>query len=317
MTGTGPSKILFVTGMSGSGKKTALKTFEDMGWETVDNLPLSLLDQLLSAPPPEGAADEHRPIAIGIDSRTRDFDIDHILRKVRLLRGADGRDAGILFLDASGAELARRYSETRSRHPLALDRPIEDGITHERELLAPLREAADHLIETTGRTTNDLQALLRLRFGDQGAQGASLTVMSFAFSRGVPRDADLVFDVRYLRNPHWDPALRPKTGLEPEVGAYIMADPIYAEARRRIEDLLLLLLPRYEAEGKSYVTIAFGCTGGKHRSVHMAESIAVRLREAGFSPTLRHRDLSPKKSGAAESAMPNLGGVTGIVGQGQ
>jgi UPF0042 nucleotide-binding protein len=303
----GPQKILFVTGMSGAGKLTALKTFEDMGWETVDNLPLSLLDQLLAAAPPEGATDSNRPLAIGIDSRTRDFDCDLVVRRVRSLRDGEGRDAGILFLDCSGVEIARRYSATRSLHPLALDRPIEDGITHERELLAPLREAADHLIETTGRTTNDLQALLRLRFGDSGQHGTMLTVMSFAFSRGVPRDADLMFDMRFLRNPHWDPLLRPKTGLDPDVGDYIAADPIYAEARRRIEDLILLLLPRYEGEGKSYVTIAIGCTGGKHRSVHIAEWLAGRLRDAGFSPTLQHRDLTLEISGAEESIVPGVG----------
>ncbi len=302
-----PARILFVTGMSGSGKKTALKTFEDMGWETVDNLPLSLLDRLLVASLPEGAGDSARPLAIGIDSRTRDFDCGRIIGRVQSLRARDGRDAGILFLDCSGAEIARRYSETRSRHPLALDRPIEDGITHERELMAPLREAADHLIETTGRTSNDLQGLLRLQFGDSGQPGSMLTVMSFAFSRGVPRDADLMFDVRYLRNPHWDPLLRPMTGLTAQVGAYIAADPIYAESRARIEDLLLLLLPRYETEGKSYVTIAIGCTGGKHRSVHMAEMVAARLRAAGFSPTLRHRDLTPNKSGATEGAVSGTG----------
>lgn len=303
----GPQKILFVTGMSGAGKLTTLKTFEDMGWETVDNLPLSLLDQLLAAAPPEGATDSNRPLAIGIDSRTRDFDCDLVVRRVRSLRDSEGRDAGILFLDCSGVEIARRYSATRSLHPLALDRPIEDGITHERELLAPLREAADHLIETTGRTTNDLQALLRLRFGDSGQHGSMLTVMSFAFSRGVPRDADLMFDMRFLRNPHWDPLLRPKTGLDADVGAYIAADPIYAEARRRIEDLILLLLPRYEGEGKSYVTIAIGCTGGKHRSVHIAEWLAGRLRDAGFSPTLQHRDLTLEISGAEESIVPGVG----------
>ncbi|TZG29003.1 RNase adapter RapZ [Sphingomonas montanisoli] len=294
MTAPRPDRILFVTGMSGSGKKTALKTFEDMGWETVDNLPLSLVDSLLGAAPAEGAQGLSRPVAIGIDSRTREFDVARIVRGVRQLRDDQGRDASILFLDASGAEIARRYSETRSRHPLALDRPIEDGITYERELMAPLREAADHLIETTGRTTNDLQALLRQLFGATG-QPSQLTVMSFAFSRGVPRDADLVFDMRFLRNPHWDSDLRPMTGLDAAVGEYISADPIWPESLRRIEELLLLLLPRYEAEGKSYVTIAIGCTGGKHRSVHMAETIAARLRDAGFSPTLRHRDLVLKK----------------------
>lgn len=299
MTGIkGPRNILFVTGMSGSGKKTALKTLEDMGWETVDNLPLSLLDRLLVTTPPEGTTDSDRPLAIGIDSRTRGFDCDRIIKRARSLRDNDGRDASILFLDCSGSEIARRYSATRSRHPLAYDRPIEDAITHERELLAPLRIAADHLIDTTGQTTNDLQSVMRTRFGDSGQHGSTLAVMSFGFSRGVPRDADLMFDMRFLRNPHWDPELRHRTGQDAAVGAYIAEDPAYDEGLRRIEELILLLLPRYEAEGKSYVTIAIGCTGGKHRSVHVAEWLAGRLREAGFSPTLRHRDLIPELSDA-------------------
>lgn len=305
-TKPGPRRILFVTGMSGSGKKTALKALEDMGWETVDNLPVSLLDRLLAASPPEGSHDDDRPLALGIDSRTRDFDSHKIVRRAESLRNG-GRDTSILFLDASGAEITRRYSETRSRHPMAQDRQIEDGIVVERNLLAPLREAADDLIDTTGRTTNDLQAMLRERFGDSIRAGTTLTVMSFAFSRGVPREADLMFDMRFLRNPHWDPALRPLTGLDPRVGAYVAADPVYDEARSRIESLLTLLLPRYEAEGKNYVTIAIGCTGGKHRSVHFAESLASRLREAGFSPTVRHRDLTQAKSNAGESTVPGVG----------
>lgn len=301
-----PRRILFVTGMSGAGKKTALKALEDMGWETVDNLPLSLLDRLIATSPPEGSTDEDRPLAIGIDSRTRGFDSVRVVGRALSLR-TEGRDTAILFLDCAGAEITRRYSETRSRHPLAQDRQIEDGITYERELLAPLRAAADELIETTDRSTNDLQALLRQRFGEFAAGGATLTVMSFAFSRGVPRDADLMFDMRFLRNPHWVPELKPKTGLDPEVGDYIAGDPIYRDASTRIEELILLLLPRYETEGKSYVTVAVGCTGGKHRSVHFAESLAMRLREAGFSPTVRHRDLIQPKSDARESTVPGVG----------
>lgn len=301
-----PPRILFVTGMSGAGKKTALKALEDMGWETVDNLPLSLLDRLLAASPPEGSIDEARPLALGIDSRTRDFDSRRVVRRAQSLRD-EGRDASILFLDCSGAEITRRYSETRSRHPLAQDRAVEDGIIHERELLAPLREAADELIETSDRSTNELQGLLRQRFGESAGTGMMLTVMSFGYSRGVPRDADLMFDMRFLRNPHWVPELKPKTGLDPEVGRYIAEDPFYPEACSRIEALILLLLPRYEAEGKSYVTIAAGCTGGKHRSVHFAERLAIRLREAGFSPTVRHRDLTQQRSGVRESMVPGVG----------
>jgi len=288
-----PKRILLVTGMSGAGKTTALKTFEDMGWEVVDNLPLLLLDRLLDTPLPEGATSEERPLALGIDSRTRGFDAERIVRRIKRLREEHAHAVDTLFLDCSGAELARRFSETRRRHPLALDRPAADGIARERELMGPLRRWADHVVDTTDTGTNVLQQELRTRFaGTQEAETPTLLVMSFGFARGVPRNADLVFDMRFLRNPHWDDALRPRTGIDPEVAAYVAADPAYGAALEQIGSLLELLLPRYGAEGKAYVTIAFGCTGGRHRSVHVAESIAERLRKNGFSPTLSHRDLA-------------------------
>jgi len=289
----GPKRILLVTGMSGAGKTTALKTLEDMGWEVVDNLPLLLLDRLLDAPLPEGATDEGRPLAFGIDSRTRGFDAESVVRRIKRLREEHGHSVDTLFLDCSGAELARRFSETRRRHPLALDRPASDGISRERELMGPLRRWADHVIDTTDTTTNALQLEMRTRFaGSEQAETPTLSVMSFGFSRGVPRNADLVFDMRFLRNPHWDDRLRPRTGLDPEVAAHIAADPAYDQALEQIGTLLEFLLPRYSAEGKAYVTIAFGCTGGRHRSVHVADAIAERLRKNGFSPTLSHRDLA-------------------------
>jgi RNase adapter protein RapZ len=288
-----PSRILLVTGLSGAGRTTVLKTLEDLGWETVDNLPIGLLDRLLSSPPPEGAPDEERPLAIGIDSRTRGFSAPAILRRMTRLRDEPGHEAEILFLDASDAVLSTRFSATRRRHPLALDRPAEDGIAQERALLEPLRDAADHLIDTSDTTSNALQQEIRARFGEPAASSEpTLTVTSFSYKRGLPRDADLVLDMRFLRNPHWDPALRPGTGRDADVSAYIAADEAYDSALRQIEQLLLALLPRYRNEGKSYVTIAFGCTGGRHRSVHVAEEMARRLRRAGFSPTIVHRDLA-------------------------
>ena len=287
--------ILLVTGLSGAGKSTVLKTLEDLGWETVDNLPLVLLDRLLDAPLPESAPGDDQPLAIGIGARTRDFDPERIVRSVHRLNEARGdphsREISILYLDCADAELERRYSETRRRHPLALDRPASDGIARERELLAPLRDWANRLIDTTSLTANALAQQVRDHFGGDGLGEPTLSVMSFGFSRGMPRNADLVFDMRFLRNPHWDPVLRPGTGLDADVAAYVTADPAYEEAVSRIEDLLMLLIPRYRAEGKSYVTVAIGCTGGRHRSVHVADRIAGRLRGAGFSPTIAHRDL--------------------------
>ena len=293
-----PSRILLVTGLSGAGRTTVLKTLEDLGWEAVDNLPLSLLDRLLSSPAPQGAPDEDRPLAIGIDSRTRGFDAQGILRRVARLR--EEQPVEILFVEAADTVLAQRFSATRRRHPLAIDRPAEDGIASERGMLEPLRDAAEHLIDTSDLTSNALQQEIRQRFGGTRAVEPTLVVSSFSYARGLPRDADLVLDMRFLRNPHWDEALRPGTGLDADVSAYIAADPAYGPALDQIESLLSLLLPRYEREGKSYITIAFGCTGGRHRSVHAAETIAKRLRAAGFSPTIAHRDLAEEQSGTQE-----------------
>ena len=291
-----PQEILLVTGLSGAGKSTVLKTLEDLGWETVDNMPIQLLDRLLDASMPEGAPDT-QPLAVGFGARTRDFVPARIVARIEALRAAKdrdgaGREIGLLFLDCAGVELERRYDETRRRHPLALDRPAGDGIARERELLAPLRRWANRLIDTTDLSSHQLAGQIRDTFGREGLGETTLQLLSFGFSRGLPRQADLVFDMRFLRNPHWVPELRPRTGLDPDVAAYVAADPAYEEAVGRIEGLLGLLLPRYHAEGKAYVTVAIGCTGGKHRSVHVTDRVAGWLRDHGFSPTVIHRDMA-------------------------
>ncbi|MGL6042840.1 MAG: RNase adapter RapZ, partial [Sandaracinobacteroides sp.] len=232
----------------------------------------------------------HR-LAIGIDARTRAFSPSLVLDAVA--HHATGRRAiRILYLDCAGHELVRRFSETRRRHPLALDRPAGDGIALEREMLAELRRVADVVIDTTDFSLNDLRRAVSTRFGKPGAKALTLTLMSFGYARGVPRDADLVFDMRFLKNPHWDPALRHLTGLDPAVSAHVQSDPAYAEAFVAILGLLTLLLPGYAREGRAYLTVAFGCTGGRHRSVALAEAAGAALDGAGWSNAIVHRDRS-------------------------
>jgi UPF0042 nucleotide-binding protein len=291
--GPAPKRILLVTGLSGAGKSTVLRTLEDIGWEVVDNLPLSLLDHLLSTPLSGASSARSRPLAIGIDTRTRAFDAARIVDQIKTLAADHDFPVETLYLDCAGSELVRRYSETRRRHPLAADRPATDGIAEERRAMAPLNRWADYVIDTTETDARALEQQIRQRFGDSD-QALSLHIMSFGFARGLPRHADIVFDMRFLRNPHWEDHLRDLTGLDGPVGEYIGEDEAYDDAVKRIEDLLIALLPRYSLEGKSYLTVAFGCTGGRHRSVHVAERIASRLRAEGFSPTVEHRDLASR-----------------------
>jgi len=273
-----------------------LRVLEDLGWETIDNFPVRMLDQLVSAKGNDGRV----PLAIGFDSRTRGFDPHRIIDRVKALTGRAGLEVTTLFLDCSGQELERRYNETRRRHPLAADMPASSGIAAERELLEPLRRWADMVIVTTDFSANQLQQVIRERFGAEQAAPLTVTLSSFGFARGMPPVADLVFDMRFLDNPHWDAELRPLTGKDAAVGEYVSRDPAFAEAFDRIRDLLLLLLPRYEAQGKPYVHVAFGCTGGRHRSVYVAEQMAAALRDAGFSPTLLHRNLSARAADLVE-----------------
>ncbi len=293
-----PKSILIVTGLSGAGKSSTLRTLEDLGWEVVDNLPLSLLTRLLAAPQAEGQREDGRPLAIGMDSRTRGFDGLAFVARLERLK-AERRNLEVLFLDCAGSVLEQRYAETRRRHPLALDRPAADGIAREREVMAPIRRVADHLIDSSDLTVNALQQQVRQRFG--GSFESTLTLVSFGFARGVPRNADLLFDVRFLRNPYWVGDLREKTGLDADVAAYVEADPLYTQAIGQIEAFLKTVLPRYSEDGKSYVTIAFGCTGGRHRSVRVTEDIGERLRHAGFSPTISHRNLESAQLDAYEN----------------
>ena len=292
-----PQRLLLVTGLLGAGKTTALKVLEDLGWEVIDNFPVRLLGRLIDSA--DGPVQD-TPLAIGFDSRTRGFDPNKVIALVKKLAGRSDLEITTLFLDCAGSELERRYNETRHRHPLAQDLPAASGISAERELMEPLRRWADLVISTTQFTSNDLQQAIRERFGEGAAQGLTVTVSSFGFARGMPPIADLVFDMRFLDNPHWDPVLRPQTGQDAAVAEHIRQDPAWHEAFARIRDLILLLLPRYQAQGKAYVNIAFGCTGGRHRSVFTAEQLAAALTEAGYSPSLLHRNLSTRAADLVE-----------------
>ena len=276
-------RLLLVTGMSGAGKSTVLDALEDMGWDTVDNLPVDLLQEFV-----HGGGQRAANAAIGMDVRSRGFDAETL---GELIHSIEGVEPELLYLDCSGTELMRRYDETRRLHPLAPDRPAEDGIARERQVTWPLRSAADSLIDTTDLSPTELRDELRRRFGGDADQPV-LTIASFSFARGISRTADLVFDLRFLPNPHWVDELRPLTGVDRPVRDYLEQDPSWAETMSRIESLLIDWIPRYWAAGKSYVTVAFGCTGGRHRSVAATVEMAERLRGAGFVPNVRHRDLA-------------------------
>ncbi len=275
-------RLLLVSGLSGAGKSSVLDALEDMGWECVDNLPMALLGSFVIE-----ARRARRPIAVGMDVRSRGFDP---ARAAAALAEIPEVEPEILYLDCSESEVTRRFDKTRRRHPLAGDRPAEDGIARERSLTAPLRAAADSVLDTTDLSPAELRDELRRRFGTD-AQQPVLTLVSFGFSRGISRTADLVFDLRFLDNPHWVDELRPMTGCDSPVHDYIAKDPAWAESMDRVESLLREWIPRYWAAGKNYLTVAFGCTGGRHRSVAAAVEMAERLKAAGFSPNVRHRDL--------------------------
>ncbi len=284
-------ELLLVTGLSGAGKSSALKMLEDMGWEVVDNLPLFLLPALLGR---DGAAQDdttRRCLAVGIDSRTRNFDPDELDKQLTALRTTGEINVRFCFFTCDADVLQNRFTETRRRHPMASDRTVADGIRVEQEMFAGLRDRVDRVVDTTALSLPDLREHMRRLFDLGDGQRTQIHVMSFSFRRGLPRAADLVFDVRFLDNPYYVPELREGTGLDAPVQAHIAADPGWEPFIGKLDDMLSFLLPRYASEGKSYLTIAIGCTGGRHRSVFTAEQIAARLRGEDTRVTVRHRDL--------------------------
>jgi UPF0042 nucleotide-binding protein len=287
--------VVLVTGLSGAGKASILRALEDLGYETVDNPPLRVLEELVG--------DGEGPLAVGLDTRTRGFVGTEVLETLRRLRACQAAIT-LVYATAEEAVLLRRYTETRRRHPLtpggSLGGRVADGISRERALLEPLREAADLVVDTSDLPLPELRRIIERRFRPDNAPGLSVLVQSFGFPKGLPREADLVFDVRFLRNPHYVDALRPGTGLDPEVAAYVEGDPDFDAFWQRLIGFLVPLLPRYVAEGKKYLTVAVGCTGGRHRSVLVAERLGDYLRRLGWRADVAHRELAAgERDGAA------------------
>jgi UPF0042 nucleotide-binding protein len=288
-----PARVVFVTGPSGAGRSTAIHALEDLGFEAIDNLPLSLLPRLLEGPPPE------RPMALGTDARNRDYSAAGLIAAYQRLVDAQDYAPDLLYLDCAADVLQRRYSETRRRHPLAPDADPAQGIAQELLLLGPVRARASVLIDTSTLTPHDLRAEMTRLFAPEGAGRLAVTVTSFSYRRGLPTGADLVFDCRFLRNPHWDTDLRPQDGRAQQVQSYIATDPRFEQFRDRVLDMADLLLPAFQAEGKSHLTIAFGCTGGQHRSVAMTEILSSHLAQAGWAVSKRHREVEQRRADTA------------------
>jgi UPF0042 nucleotide-binding protein len=279
-------ELVIVTGISGAGKASALKAFEDLGFHAVDNLPLELLLEFAGL---VGKSAEVERAVIVVDVRegaTLDR-LPEILKGVKKLL-----PTRVVFLDAQDAALVRRYSETRRPHPLGRAETVARSIVEERQLLDPIRNVADTLIDTSDFNVHELRAHIQDRFGrEEETRQLLVSCLSFGFKNGVPLDADMVFDLRFLPNPHFVPELRKLSGLDPKVAAYVREFPQTKEFLCRVTDLMLYLLPHYVEEGKSYLTVAFGCTGGQHRSVMMVEEVAAELKRAGYQVKALHRDM--------------------------
>ncbi|WP_339694881.1 RNase adapter RapZ [Celeribacter baekdonensis] len=284
-------RVVLITGPSGAGRSTAINALEDLGYEVIDNLPMSILPRLLQA---HGLT---RPLALGLDVRNRDFSVNALIEVIDELTRNPDHDAEVLYLESSPEVLIRRYSETRRRHPLAPAETVQDGVAREIDLLAPIRARADILIDTSEMTPHQLRDEIERWFAEGTQADMALTIQSFSYKRGMPRGVDMVFDVRFLANPYWEPALRALNGTDPKVQEYVQRDPRFAAFFGKVLELTLLLLPAYREEGKKHLSIAFGCTGGQHRSVTLAEILSKALAEHDWQVSIRHRELERRQSG--------------------
>lgn len=292
-------RIVLVTGPSGAGRSTAINAMEDLGYEVIDNLPLSLVPLLTAE-----AAALPRPIALGLDVRNRDFNATALIELIDRLTRDPRVVLEVLYLDCAARELIRRYSQTRRRHPLAHDDTPGEGIAREVDLLQPIRVRADHLIDTTDMSPHDLKAEVARWFGQDGGPRLSVLLQSFSYKRGLPRGVDMVFDCRFLRNPHWDAALREADGRDPAVAAHVEADPRFAGYFGQLAQMVQFLLPAQLEEGKAHLAIGFGCTGGQHRSVMIVEKLSKLLAEAGWPVAIRHRELERRGAASASAELP-------------
>ncbi len=289
-------RVVLVSGLSGAGKASILRALEDLGYEAVDNPPLTMVSDVVTR--------SERPLAIGLDARSRGFDPDLVLATLATLAQNPALRPELVYAWADETALLRRFTETRRRHPLAPQGRVVDGIAEEAALTQPLRDGADLVIDTSDLPLAELRKIIEARFRPELLSGAKqpglvVSLISFAFPAGLPREADMVFDARFLRNPHYDPILRPGTGLDDSVAAYVAADADFAGFISAINELLVLVLPRFVQEGKKYATLAIGCTGGRHRSVHIVEVLARSLPTLGgnglekkeWQVTVTHREL--------------------------
>jgi RNase adapter protein RapZ len=294
-------RLVFVTGPSGAGRTTAIRVLEDLGYEGIDNIPLSLVPRLVEGEP------LGRPIVLGLDVRNRDFNATALIELIDSLTRDPRVSLEVLYLDCAPSVLIQRFSETRRRHPLAPNETPAQGVEREIDLLAPIRVRADHLIDTTELTPHDLKSEITRLFDTGPAGRLSVSVQSFSYKRGIPRGVDMIFDCRFLANPHWQPALRPLDGRDPAVESFVRADPRFNEFFQRVSELIFFLLPAHIDEGKAHLAIGFGCTGGQHRSVAMAELIGSALAEAGWPVSKRHRELERR----AATVQPDATKVAG------
>lgn len=288
-----PHRVVLVTGPSGAGRSSAIKVLEDLGFETIDNLPIRWVTPLLDG------QKLTRPLALCLDTRNRDFSPQALLD---LLDQLEEHDPELLYLDCARFVLQRRYSETRRRHPLAPQEEAIVGIDRECDLLSPIRDRADTLIDTSELSVHGLRERLEARFAAHGKMPLAVTLTSFSYKRGLPQGADLVHDCRFLKNPYWDETLRALNGRDSAVGEYISQDSHFDEFFEKLTNITLFLLPAYQKEGKAHLCIAIGCTGGQHRSVFVTEKLAEALADHNWQVSIRHRELDRTHSADSKSA---------------